>query len=307
MPAKQQEPMMEYPRLICAATTPFLADGTLDQAGLRPAFEGLRQGGVADVFTPGTTGEFTTLEDAERLAVIEAALAVFGPQHVYAHVGAASERQAVALAVAAARLGARRFGAITPYFVKAGPAAVFAYYRSLTQAVPKGMFFPYLFKASARTEVTPAALAELATLPGIVGAKLSGLDATGAMEYVAAVPDGFPIYSGNDREALRFVLAGGRGAVSGVSAVFTAPFVAAMAAAGHEQSADSIGRLQDGIDRACDLTLDGHFGLLKAGVAARGLPSGPLRMCVEAPPAEAVRRLREAVGAANAVNTANPS
>jgi len=46
------------------------------------------------VFVAGTTGEFVALDDDAREAVVAAALDVFGPDRVYAHVGAASARQA---------------------------------------------------------------------------------------------------------------------------------------------------------------------------------------------------------------------
>src|SRR5271156_3036165 len=115
-------------KLICATTVPFLEDGELDRAGLPVLFRAIKDSGIEYVFTPGTTAEFPSLSDAERLEVIEAALKVFGADGVFAHVGAATARQAAALARAAARLGARRFAAITPYFVTAGPESTCQYY-----------------------------------------------------------------------------------------------------------------------------------------------------------------------------------
>ncbi|MDR1427705.1 MAG: dihydrodipicolinate synthase family protein [Bifidobacteriaceae bacterium] len=286
------------PRLICATTVPFDAAGDLDAAGLTRLFQGLAESGIGDVFTPGTTGEFTTLDDGERLAVIEAALATFGPPHVYAHVGAASTRQAVALARRARDLGATRFAAITPYFVAAGPTATADYFRSLAEAVPEGEFFVYVFRDRASTDVTPTEMAHLATISGIAGAKVSGLDTPSALEYVKAVPAGWPVYSGNDREMLRFVRGGGQGAVAGISGVFPEPFIAAAAALDDPSTTDrALAAVQTRIDRAVDLTLTGDFAMLKAGVALRGLPSGPLRIAVEAPDRVAVDRLAEAIAA----------
>ena len=78
------------PNLVPAVPVPFRSDGALDGARLEPLYESLRAADVDGVFVSGTTGEFPTLDDAERDVVLSAALAVFGPDRVYAHVGAAS-------------------------------------------------------------------------------------------------------------------------------------------------------------------------------------------------------------------------
>jgi 4-hydroxy-tetrahydrodipicolinate synthase len=88
--------MPRYPEIISAIPTPFAEDGKLNLPALRTNLERLEP--LLDgVFAAGTTGEFLALSDDERIAVIEEALAVFGPARVVAHVGAAATHQAVAL------------------------------------------------------------------------------------------------------------------------------------------------------------------------------------------------------------------
>src|SRR6476469_1738560 len=94
------------PRLIPAVPVPFDADGELDEKGLEPLYRLLADAGVDAVFVSGTTGEFPALDDAERDVVLTEALAIFGAERVYAHVGAASARQAQRLAARAVTLGA---------------------------------------------------------------------------------------------------------------------------------------------------------------------------------------------------------
>ena len=57
------------------------------------------------LFVAGTTGEFPALDDAERLALFELALAEAGPDRVIAHIGAPDARHSARLARAAAALG----------------------------------------------------------------------------------------------------------------------------------------------------------------------------------------------------------
>ena len=117
--------------LVSAVPVPFTVDGDLDDAGLQPLYRSLDAAGVDGVFVAGTTGEFTALDDAERDTVLVEALAVFGAERVYHHVGAASARQAERLTVRAVALGARNLAAITPYYLPAGPRSLVDYYRRL--------------------------------------------------------------------------------------------------------------------------------------------------------------------------------
>lgn len=280
---------------ICAAITPFTADGDLDRDGLKPLFGAIRDSGIEHVFAAGTTGEFTALDDGERLSVLAAAMEIFGPDGTFAHVGAATTRQAVRLARAARDLGARQLAAITPYYTTAGPEATIDYYRSLAVAVPDARVFAYVFPQRATTDVDPETLARIAAIPGIAGAKMSGRSTAELMPYLEAVPDDFLMFSGNDRDTIGLSAAGCEGVVSGVSSVFPEPFVAAVAAiaAGTDPSVH-----QSAIDLAVDAVQAGDVALLKAGVGFRGLPAGPPRIAVEPPSPEALEKLRAAVQAA---------
>ena len=278
--------------LVCAPITPFSDDGTLDLHGTRTLFEAILASGIGSVFTPGTTGEFTALSDDERLAVIGCALEVFGPQGVYAHVGAATARQAVALARRAGQLGGRRLAAITPYYLTAGPLSVAEYYRELAAAVLGAELYVYVFPARATTTVSPGELAELARIPGVVGAKISGLSTPEVIEYIRAVPSGFRVLAGNDADLIGLAAAGGAGVVSGVSGVFPAPFVRAV---GELDAGTDASYLQPEIDRAVAAVGAGNIRLLKAATQLRGLAAGPVRVSID-PPAEAqLAELRQAL------------
>jgi len=199
------------PRLLPAVPTPFRSDGALDGSGLEPLYASLESAGVDGVFVSGTTGEFPALDDAERDAVLAAALAVFGPDRVYAHVGAASAHQAERLTIRARTLGARYLAAITPYYLPAGPRSLVDYYRRIAATAEGAEVFVYLYPSRTTTAVTPEQLAELATIPAVTGAKISGLPTDQVLEYVQAAPDGFAVYSGNDVEFGAFSRAGGTG------------------------------------------------------------------------------------------------
>lgn len=280
--------------LISAVPVPFTADGDLDSSGLQPLYRHLAAAGVDGVFTAGTTGEFTALDDQERETVLTEALEVFGPDRVYAHVGAASARQATRLAARAVALGARNLAAITPFYLPAGPAALVDYYRELDAVAGAARLFVYLYAARTTTTVTPAQLAELAEIPSVVGAKISGEPTARVLEYIRAAPDGFVVYSGNDVEFGDVLRAGGAGGVCGAVSVFPRPFteVADALRRGDEQAAAAA---QDRVERAVEAVAGADIALIKAGLALRGLPAGPPRVALDEPSPAQLDTLRTAI------------
>jgi 4-hydroxy-tetrahydrodipicolinate synthase len=280
--------------LVSAVPVPFTANGDLDRAGLQPLYRFLAAAGVDGVFTAGTTGEFTALDDDERETVLVEALEVFGPDRVHAHVGAASARQATRLAVRAVALGARNLAAITPYYLQAGPEALIDYYRRLDAVAGEARLHVYLYGARSTTTVTPAQLARLAEIPSVAGAKISGEPSSRVLEYVRAVPEGFAVYSGNDVEFGEFVRAGGTGGVSGVSSVFPEPFVD-LADALRRGDEHAAGAAQDRVKRAVEAVEGADIALIKAGLTLRGLPAGPIRVALEQPSRSQLDTLRSAI------------
>jgi 4-hydroxy-tetrahydrodipicolinate synthase len=280
--------------LLSAVPAPFETDGDLDVKGQQTLLHHLQDTGIPGVFVSGTTGEFTALDDDERAVVLAAALEVYGPDAVYAHVGAASARQAERLTAQAVALGARNLAAITPYYLRAGPAALVDYYRRLDAVAGNARIFVYLYQARSGTIVTPDQLAELATIPSVAGAKISGQPTSVVLQYVRAVPDTFEVYSGNDIEFGDFVRAGGTGAVSGVSSVFPRPFVD-LAAALHTGDKQAAATAQDRIKQAVDAVNGADIALLKAGLSLQGLPGGPTRVALDQPTPAQLETLRTAV------------
>ncbi|MFC4243750.1 dihydrodipicolinate synthase family protein [Gryllotalpicola reticulitermitis] len=270
-------------QLLAAPVTAFDADGGLDIIATGRLFAFLRDAGVDGVFTPGTTGEFTALEDGERLAVIETALEEFGPDRTIAHVGAASARQTARLAHAATRLGATRLAAITPYYFPAGEQALLEHFRRVTDAVPDASVYAYVFPPRAVTTVAPETLARLAALPGMAGVKVSGLPLAENLAYLDVIPEGFEYYSGNDADIVRLAAAGAAGVVSGVSTILPELFVQVtrVIRAGEDATA-----LQAEIDDAVAASASADIGVLKAGLAERGLAAGIPRISID-PPSDA--------------------
>ena len=262
--------------LISAVPTLFDEHRALDLGACGAAYAQLAEHDLDGVFVAGTTGEFTTLTDDERLAVSSCAAEAFGPQRTYWHVGAASLHQAELLTEAAVGRGAQHLAALTPHYFAATESAVLSYYETLVRRAGEVPLYAYLFAARATTTVSPELLAKVAET-GVAGVKISGEPHEVVRRYVEALgPDGPVVYSGADGEFLEVVTAGAGGVVSGVSSALPRPFVEVRDAlrAGDEaalQTARTRAR------RAIEVTGQGDLAHLKAVLELRGIPASTLR------------------------------
>ena len=216
--------MSSAPVVFSAVPTLFDASGELDPDANRALYK-LVAGLVDGLFVAGTTGEFPALEDAERLALFELALAEAGPDRVIAHVGAPDARHASRLAQAAAALGVERIAAITPYYLPARPDELTTHYRRIHDAAPGPELYAYIFPERTGLPVPPPLFAQVAEAAGLAGAKVSGSAAADLADYVAAAP-GVAIFSGNDANPAATMRAGGAGVISGRSSAYPEVYAA---------------------------------------------------------------------------------
>ena len=150
-----------HANLISAVPTLFDTDGAVDLAASGAAYAQLAEHDLDGVFVAGTTGEFTTLTDDERLDVCAAAADAFGPERTYWHVGAASLHQAALLTEAAVDRGARRLAALTPHYFAATEVGRARLLRDPGRRRPRAFpLYAYLFAARATTTVSPTAARE---------------------------------------------------------------------------------------------------------------------------------------------------
>lgn len=266
------------PLVITATPTLFTADESLNLPAIRSHLTWLKEKGVDALFPAGTSGEFPSLTDDERIQILDVALEVFPADNVYIHVGAATARQAENLVRRAVEHGATRMAAITPFFQPAPQDQVVEYYSRLVDVAGDAEIYAYLFEARTSTVSNPAIIAPLVAA-GVAGVKLSGATDDTALGYLDAAPEGFTVFSGNDVSFGWLIQSGGHGIISGVSSAFPEPFVGLRDAliAGDE---DSIASWQQKVTDAVASVRGGSLTHLKAGIASRGFDAGPVRSAV---------------------------
>ena len=168
----------------------------------------------------GTTGESSTLTDAEKEWLISAAvgesLASPHPVPVIAGMGSNNTRRAVELSRMACDCGADGLLVVTPYYNKASQEGLIRHYEAVTAATSLPVI-AYHVPSRTGCKMTPETCRILSENPRIAGLK----DATGDISFTARVAalcgDALPIYAGNDDQTLPVLALGGQGVISVVS------------------------------------------------------------------------------------------
>jgi 4-hydroxy-tetrahydrodipicolinate synthase len=201
-------------RLLAAVTTPFAADGSVDVDAFGAHVAWLEEMGLDGLFVAGTTGEGVLLEPDEVAALVAAASG--GGLQVVAQIGRPSTRATVALAQRALEAGADGVAAYVPWFYPISDEQVRDHFMALLEAAGGAPAFLYNIPPRTVNDLAPAIAGELAQA-GFAGMK----DSTGDFErheaYLAAVGDGFEVYTGTEPLVVRSVRAGATGTINGMS------------------------------------------------------------------------------------------
>ncbi len=197
-----------------AIITPMRADGSVNFPVLAALLEQQIAAGTDAVIICGTTGEASTLNDAEHLDVIEfACKTVGGRLPVIAGTGSNDTRHAIALSTEAKRRGADALLQVTPYYNKTSQAGLIRHFTAVADAVGLPII---LYNVPSRTGMTiqPETYAQLARHPLIVAAKEASGNFSAIAKTAALCGDDLAIYSGNDDQILPVLALGGIGVIS---------------------------------------------------------------------------------------------
>ncbi len=168
----------------------------------------------------GTTGEFHTMSDEERIEAWKAGKeATGGRVPLTAGVGAASTRTTVKLAKVAEKLGFDVAMVVLPYYAKPTQAGIEQHFRSVANAISLPILI-YNIPLFTGVNMEPETLRRLLDVPNIRGIKEeAGIQPTQATEFALRTPADFSIYCGDDTMVLQVLPQRGIGVVSGGSQI----------------------------------------------------------------------------------------
>ena len=264
--------------IITPIVTPFHADETLNERGLRRLTRYVLEHRVQGVLVCGSQGEFYALDSDERRRVCDAVIEEAGGRApVIVNTGAVTTREAVSLTRYAAEAGADAIAVITPYFVHPSPQELRRHYEAILDAST----IPVLaYNNPDRTGInlTPELVGGLARHnPSLVGVKDSSGDIGQTIAYMESCPVGFRTFIGRDTLIYAGLACGCVGAVAATSNVvpeLTVGIYEAFVAGNHVLAQERQRQLAP-LRRAFAL---GTFPVvIKEALVMMGLPAGPTR------------------------------
>jgi 4-hydroxy-tetrahydrodipicolinate synthase len=197
-----------------ALITPFTEDGgAIDTHALAAIVDRLVGAGVGGLVPGGSTGEFTTLTNAERRQLVEVTVeAAGGRVPVVAGTGALSTRETVELSAHAEQAGAAAVMIVPPFYDALSWPELLAHYTAVSDAIEIPIMYYNLPSASGVT-LTAAQLRELP----VTCLKDTGGDAVAATELIQI--DGPTLLNGWDTLTFAALAAGVRAVVWGVASI----------------------------------------------------------------------------------------
>ncbi len=296
MPASV-DPRRPFGRLLTAMVTPFDVSGALDlDTAVRLAIRLVDEQGNDGLVINGTTGESPTTTDAEKSELVRAVVDAVGDRaHVVAGVGTFDTVHTIQLAEQAAKAGAHGLLVVTPYYSKPPQAGVLAHFRAVADATELPMLL-YDIPGRSVVPIATETMLALGAHKRIVGVKDAKGDFTASTRVLAETDLAF--YSGDDANTLPLLSVGGIGVI-GTSTHFSGVGTKAMIEAferGEVAAALALHRqllpIYTGIFRTQGTIL------VKAGLALRGLPVGPVRLPLVDATEHEISHLREDLAAA---------
>lgn len=199
-----------------AIITPFNQEG-IDFENFKKLIEWQIEEGINAIVACGTTGEGSTLTDAEHKRVIEFVVnQVDGRVPVIAGTGSNDTAYAIELTKFACEAGADAMLVVTPYYNKATQNGLIQMFTKIADESTKPVI---LYNVPSRTgiNITPQTCQVLADHPNIVGIKEASGDISQIAKIAQFCGDKIDIYSGNDDQIVPILSLGGIGVISVVS------------------------------------------------------------------------------------------
>src|SRR4051794_18609427 len=198
---------------ITAIVTPFDEAGNVDEEAYVRVLQHVCAHGSDGVVVCGSTGEASTLDDEEHLALIRLTVEEIPEgKTVIAGTGSNDTRHAVAMTEKATALGVDAILSVTPYYNRPEPRGLVRHYEEIAKATDRPIL---LYNIPSRTslDIPNDLLARLAQIEHIDGVKQANDDNL-------ALVDGLDLYAGNDTTFARVLDMGGKGGILVAAHVF---------------------------------------------------------------------------------------
>lgn len=211
-----------FGQVLVALVTPMMADGEVDWAGVEKHIDDVINAGADGIVVTGTTGETSTLTDAEKIRLVEVGKSVSaGRASIITGGGSNETAHAIELYKASAKAGADGAMIVTPYYNKPTQAGVLTHFRMVADATDLPVIL-YDIPGRAGIPIMYETILRAAKHPNILAVK----DAKGDLSEVSRVLNQTDLmyFAGDDANVLPTLAIGGTGLIGVTANVAPAPY-----------------------------------------------------------------------------------
>ncbi len=191
--------------VITAMVTPFDAEGRLNEDAAARLVRHLLENGSDGLVLAGSTGEGSTLDDAEKLRLFEIGVAEARGAPVIAATGSNDTRHSVELTGRATELGVDAVLVVTPYYNKPNRRGIVEHFRAVAGATDRPVIV-YNIPSRCVVDIPNDLLRELAEIENVAAVKQ-------ARDHDLEPIEGMDLLAGNDDLLARVLDLGGPGGI----------------------------------------------------------------------------------------------
>lgn len=265
----------DWEGVFVVSATPFLESGEIDEPAFCALMETFVSDGVHGIIVAGSTGEWYTQSDEERISLFKLARDVVPRTvHLLAGTSAIGTRETVGLTAAAQSAGCDGAMVLPPPYAHPNEREVIGHFAAVSEVGLPIM----VYNNPGRTQIslTPANAEHLAELPAVVALKDSSKDLYALAAVLRSVSDTLAVFSGLEPYARATIDRGAAGIVSmctnfmGARAVQLYDF----ARNGPQAEAIALERTMDELYEAFYLGGNSPYVIIKECMNLMGRPAG---------------------------------
>jgi 4-hydroxy-tetrahydrodipicolinate synthase len=191
--------------------TPFKADGEVDYDGIRKNVSWWVSEGVHGVMPLGSTGEFASLNDGQKMEIIETVMETV-KDRIPVIVGATAEttEKTIENARVAQKAGASAVLILPPYYYTPDQEEIYAHYRRIAETIDIPIMI-YNNPFSSKVDIKAETVSRLANLPNVRYIKESTGDIKRITEIRLLTNDRITIFCGWEDMAYESLVMGAKG------------------------------------------------------------------------------------------------
>ncbi|MBC7319858.1 dihydrodipicolinate synthase family protein [bacterium] len=256
--------------VIPALVTPINPDESVDERSLYHLVNYLLDAGVSGIFALGSMGEFATLEEKEKIHLLEKTVEIVdGKVPVLAGVSDTGTRKVIKNITEAKSAGVDTVVALPPFFYFLNQRAVIDFYLDISEASPLPVII-YHNPIMTKIKLEFDTIAELADHPNIIGIKDSSCDYKLFSKLLSLRNDKFSVFQGDERRLKEALLEGADGLVTGVGNLAIWIFVDLYKSA-KEGNVKGVEELQNKVNKLLEFCKDSWIQAIKYGLKLQGI------------------------------------